>query len=259
MEVKINGDDDLNYKKIAMNADHRLDTDTLRFPLAFSSFRSGFFLLLNGASGSGKSNLLVNMLRSPNNKKLGLRKSFKKIFDNVFVVSPSLKTLKDNVFDNLKHRFETWDDETMDALDEVLDKNDELDDDDIEKTLLILDDCGSSLKGETERRFNALVKNRRHKHLSIICVTQKFKDSTTTMRANFSHFITFKPRNSLEMQSIYDEMIGQERKYMHDIMNGVFKKKYDHLLIDFTQSRGDKSGFQFYSNFRPIDFVKKII
>ena len=56
------------------------------------------------------------------------------------VVSPSLKTLKDDVFDNLKYRFDKWDDETMDALDEVLERNDELDDDEeIEKTLLILD------------------------------------------------------------------------------------------------------------------------
>ena len=149
MDVKINGDDNdpLGYKRIAMNADHRLDTDALRFPQAFQSFTSGFNLLLNGASGSGKSNLLVNMLRSQNDKKRGIRKSFKKIFDNVVVVSPSLKTLKDDVFDNLKYRFDKWDDETMDALDEVLERNDDLDDDEeIEKTLLILDDCGSMLK-----------------------------------------------------------------------------------------------------------------
>ena len=79
MDVKINGDDDpLGYKRIAMNADHRLDTGVLRFPKAFQSFTSGFNLLLNGASGSGKSNLLVNMLRSQNDKKRGIRKSFKK-------------------------------------------------------------------------------------------------------------------------------------------------------------------------------------
>ena len=259
MDVKINGDDNdpLGYKRIAMNADHRLDTDALQFVPAMRSFSSGFNLLLNGASGSGKSNLLVNMLRSQNDKKRGIRKSFKKIFDNVVVVSPSLKTLKDDVFDNLKYRFDKWDDETMDALDEVLERNDELDDDEeIEKTLLILDDCGSMLKGETERRFNNMVKNRRHKHLSIICVTQKFKDASTTHRANLTHFISFKPRNALEMESLYTEMIGQERKYMHDIMNGLFKKKYDHLLVDFTQST-NKAGFQYYSNFRPVDFVKK--
>jgi hypothetical protein len=91
-------------------------------------------LLLNGASGSGKSNLLVNILRSQNDKKRGISKSFKKIFDNVVVVPPSLTPLKDDVFDNLKYRFDKWDDETMDALDEVLERNDELDDDEeIEK------------------------------------------------------------------------------------------------------------------------------
>ena len=71
-----------------------------------------------------------------------------------------------------------------------------------------------------------------------------------------THFISFKPRNALEMESVYVEMIGEERKYMHDVMNGLFKKKYDHLLVDFTQS-DNKAGFQYYSNFRPVDFVKK--
>ena len=98
------------------------------------------------------------------------------------------------------------------------------DDEEIEKTLLILDDCGSMLKGETERRFNNMVKNRRHKHLSIICVTQKFKDASITHRANLTHFISFKPRNALEMENVYVEMIAEESKYMHDVTNGLLKK-----------------------------------
>jgi hypothetical protein len=79
-------------------------------------------------------------------------------------------------------------------------------------------------KGETERRFNNMVKNRRHKHLSIICVTQKFKDASITHRANLTHFISFKPRNALEMENVYVEMIAEERKYMHDVTNGLLKK-----------------------------------
>ena len=37
MEVVITGNDDLDYKKVEMNTDHRLDTDYLRFPYAFHS------------------------------------------------------------------------------------------------------------------------------------------------------------------------------------------------------------------------------
>ena len=38
MEIVINGDDELNYKKVEMNTDHRLDSDKLRFPYALRSF-----------------------------------------------------------------------------------------------------------------------------------------------------------------------------------------------------------------------------
>jgi hypothetical protein len=257
MEVKINGEDPLKYGKVPMNADHRLDTDKLRFPYALQSFQSGFNLLINGSSGSGKTTLLCQLLNAKNDKKNGIRRSFKKIFDNVVIVSPSLKTLKDNIFDGLKHKYKTWDEETIEQIEELLDENDDLDDDeDPQKTLLILDDCGSMLKGgEKEKMFNHLVKNRRHRHLSIICITQKFRDATTTHRGNLTHFITFKPRNEIEAISIYDEMIGQPRKYMHDILDSIFSKRYDTLLIDFTQHHGQ--GFQYYSNFRPVEFIKK--
>ena len=70
MDVKIVGDDPLAYKKVAMNCDHRLDTDASRFPMALQSFVSGFNLLINGSSGSGKTNLLVSLLKSrPDHKK----------------------------------------------------------------------------------------------------------------------------------------------------------------------------------------------
>ena len=88
MDVKIVGDDPLAYKKVAMNCDHRLDTDASRFPMALQSFVSGFNLLINGSSGSGKTNLLVSLLKSRPNHKKGLRRSFKRVFDNVIIVSP---------------------------------------------------------------------------------------------------------------------------------------------------------------------------
>ena len=259
MDIEITGEDPLNYGKIQMNCDHRLDTDKLPFPNALASFVSGFFLMICGSSGSGKTNLLISLLKTKNKQKV--RRSFKKIFDNVIVVSPSLKTLKDPIYDGLKHKFTTWDDETMDQVEALLDENDEIEDDDDdptpERSLLILDDCGSQLKGgNLEKRFDHLVKNRRHRHLSIIVVSQKYKDCTTTVRSNLSHFIFFKPRNSYEASSIQEEMLNQPQKYMPDIMDKLFTRRYDHVMVDFTQFHGQ--GFMYYSNFRPITF-KKII
>ena len=257
MDIVITGDDELNYKKIEMNADHRLDDDSLKFPYALSSFYSGFNLLINGSSGSGKTNLLINLLKARHDKKNGIRKSFKRLFETVIVVSPSLKTLKGDVFKGLKHKFNEFDEDTIEEIYEILDKNnDETDDGEVHKTLLILDDCGTMLKGGYKQQlFDHLVKNRRHKHLSIICITQKFKDASTSHRSNLTHFITFKPRNEMEMKSIYEEMVGMPSKYMHDIMGSLFNKRFNHLMVDFTQHHGQ--GFEYFSNFRKVDFVKK--
>ena len=260
MKVHVHGDDPLHYGKVKMKCDHRLDTDALRFPKCLQSLQSGFNVMINGASGSGKTNLLIQLLKCPHDRQLGIRKSLKKIFDTVIIVSPSLKTLQDNIFKGLKHKFETFDEDTLTEIDEILTRNEHSeesdDEDEIKKTLLILDDCGSMLKGGVkEKLFDHLVKNRRHRHLSIICITQKFRDASTTYRGNLTHFITFKPRNEIEATSIYDEMIGHERKYMHAILDSIFRKRFDHLLIDFTQHHGQ--GFLYYSNFRPISFEKK--
>ena len=259
MNVKIIGDDPLKYGKVPMNADHRLDTESTPFCRPLSSFRSGFFLLINGASGSGETACMTNMLKCPAQN--GKRRSFKRCFERVIIVSPSLKTLKSKIFDNLQYKFNSFDESTLQEIYNILESDDSDDDSDNsdsepKKTLLILDDCGSYLKGSLEKSFNHMVKNRRHLALSIICITQRYFDSSASSRANLSHFIQVgKPKTTKEMEAIYEELIGQPKKFMFDIMEKVFNKKHDNLMIDFTQHLGD--GFLFYSNFRPIEFTKK--
>ena len=138
-----------------MNADHRLDTDDLRFPHALQSYFSGFNLLINGSSGSGKTNLLVSLLKSRNDKKNSVRRSFKRIFNTVIIISPSLKTLKDNCFDGLKHKFTEFNEEVLEEINTILEESNEDDEDDDcdgdpnnpAKTLLVMDDIRSMLKG----------------------------------------------------------------------------------------------------------------
>ena len=101
-----------------------------------------------------------------------------------------------------------------------------------------------------------MVTNRRRLGLSIICIIQRHFDSSPSSRANLSHFIQQgKPKTAKEMEAIYEELAGLPKKYMRDVMDAAFKKKYDSLTIDFTQHMAD--GFLFYSNFRPIRFSKK--
>ena len=255
----------LDIDKISMNCDGCLGDDLVE-PL--SSFRSGFNLLIAGYSGSGKTSLLVNLLSKP--KKAGVRQSFKNLFSNIVVVSPSLHTLKNNIFKDLadEKQYTQFTEEMLDNFYLLLDKikQDELDlakqedrEPEPQYTLLILDDVASSLRKnkKLEQRFINLLQNRRHLGLggvSIISIVQSVVQVAPQHRNNLSHLITFKPKNKKEEERIYTEFVNQPQKFMDDFFNYFFQDKYDFMLIDLTLR--DSANFLFYRKYNPVTFEK---
>ena len=55
-----------------------------------------FCMLICGKSGSGKTNFLTNLLKT--GVVNGQRKGLKKMFENIVVCSPSIASLKTNIF-----------------------------------------------------------------------------------------------------------------------------------------------------------------
>ena len=255
----------LDIDKISMNCDGCLSPDLVE-PL--NSFRSGFNLLIAGYSGSGKTSLLVNLLSKP--KKAGVRQSFKNLFSNVVVVSPSLHTLKNNIFKDLadEKQYTQFTEEMLDNFYLLLDKikQDELDlakqedrEPEPQYTLLILDDVASSLRKnkKLEQRFINLLQNRRHLGLggvSIISIVQSVVQVAPQHRNNLSHLITFRPKNKKEEERIYTEFVNQPQKFMDDFFNYFFQDKYDFMLIDLTLR--DSANFLFYRKYNPVLFKK---
>jgi len=263
VEIKNNK---LDLDKIKMNCDGCLSEELVE-PL--SSFRSGFNLLIAGFSGSGKTSLLVNLLSKP--KRNGIRQSFKNLFSNIVVVSPSLHTLKNNVFKDLadEKQYKEFNEEMLDNFYELLDKIKaeeiaEAEDQDRppepQYTLLILDDVASSLRKnkKLEQRFINLLQNRRHLGyggVSVISIVQSVVQVAPQHRNNLSHLITFKPKNKKEEERIYTEFVNQPNKFMDDFFNYFFQDKYDFMLIDLTLR--DNPDFVFYRKYNKVDFNKK--
>lgn len=256
----------LDLDKIKMNCDGCLSEELVE-PL--SSFRSGFNLLIAGYSGSGKTSLLVNLLSKP--KKQGIRQSFKNLFSNIVVVSPSLHTLKNNVFKDLadEKQYKEFNEEMLDNFYELLDKIKAEEIAEAEEqdrppepqyTLLILDDVASSLRKnkKLEQRFINLLQNRRHLGyggVSVISIVQSVVQVAPQHRNNLSHLITFKPKNKKEEERIYTEFVNQPNKFMDDFFNYFFQDKYDFMLIDLTLR--DNPDFVFYRKYNKVDFNKK--
>jgi|TARA_R110002012_G_scaffold98492_2_gene236127 ABC-type dipeptide/oligopeptide/nickel transport system ATPase component len=246
MNIDEEENDKLHITKTKMNCDDKLGN----LPPPLDTMVSGSALAIVGHSGSGKTTLMASLLGS--NKKKGIRQSFKKLFDNVVIVSPSLHTISSGIFKGIsdEKKFSTFDDEALDKVDELTEE--EVDDDETNYTLLILDDVSSQLKKNRalEKRLTSLFQNRRHKQLTIWVISQKFRDIPTGIRSNLSHFITYKPKTLPEMEAIYTEMLPFSKKYMLQLFEYLFKERYSFLFVDMSMRKSPN--FEFYRKFNKL-------
>jgi len=242
---------DLHIMKVEMTCDKKICNKKgqhVAYPLMCSSH----LYLISGPSGSGKTNLILSLLRSTKKTADGNLFSYKKCFDNVVFVSPSSKTIKGNILENLD------DDKKYQHLDfDVFEKVDELTEDAIEEdkhTLLILDDVSSELRKSKPltTQLNILCKNRRHKNLSIWIISHKIIDMDPALRNNASLIFLFKPKNGKEIDIVRNEFLNINITDLRELMSYIYKTKHDFMLIDQTLRKdGD---FIIFKNFNQIDF-----
>ncbi len=252
MNIKEIKNDKLEIGKIPMSADSILKDKkgrTVAYPLMSTSF----MYLICGASGSGKTNLMINLLKNckckcKDNKD---KKTYAGMFDNIVIVSPSLHTIKenDNIFKNIDEskKFKKLNEEVFDKVDELHEED--------KHQLLILDDVSSDLKkSDILYDLNILTKNRRHKGggLSIIIIAHKLSDYPTTIRNNASLIMLFKMKSKAEEEFIYNYYINFTKQEYKELLKYVFQGKHDFLTIDCSLRQSNK--FEFFRNFNKLEF-----
>jgi hypothetical protein len=217
--------------------------------------RNGFAMALSGAAGSGKTTLLYNLTcRRP---RKGVPQGFRGLFDLVLVVSPTIGhgSMKSDEFCNLPddQRYDVLDLDTLKQLEERIRANH----DEKKNTLLILDDVGMQLKGKNDKLLSQFVLNRRHVGLSIIVLVQKWNTIPTSIRANLSHVVLFRPKTLKERTSIVDELFDIPRGKVDELFRFVYEDseldKYSFLLVDMSLVHSSK--FLYYKGFDRIEGV----
>tara|TARA_R110000868_G_scaffold167194_1_gene401478 strand:+ start:280 stop:1053 length:774 start_codon:yes stop_codon:yes gene_type:complete len=215
---------------------------------------NGFCWVLVGSSGSGKTTLLYSLMKTGIKK--GLQQGYKNIFDKIYVVSPTIgnDSIKDDPFKKLPSN-QMYKELTADSIDEIQ-KNLESNRKDNKNSLLILDDVGSELKKSKniEKKLISLIQNRRHLYTSIIILLQKFKDAPTGIRNNMSHFISFRPKNNIEQDSIISEMFKFSKEEVDDLFNYIYDAKHDFLYVDLSLQKSGQ--YIFYKNFNRLELTK---
>lgn len=212
------------------------DKDSKKIPVLFDL---AFRLLLIGKSGSGKSNLLINLLANENYP-------YSKLFDGdrIFIFSPSLKgdqkllkliQFKDIPDSNL---FEEYSDEIlMDLYDELVDDVAERyqQKEPIEHSLIILDDL--SFSGKLANRFNALSKlycNARKFQISLITLSQAYTQIAKNIRLQATGMIIFNTNNK-ELDTIESENnFLKSKKQFYDMFRSNVVERTDFLVINYS-------------------------
>jgi len=171
--------------------------------------------LIIASKGSGKSTMVINMLKSKNgyNKKL----------DNIYLFSPTARG--DSKFDELVEELESegkyHDQLTPSSLQEVLESIKSYNSNfDVKKkkrqplNMIIFDDCLAELlkRGKESTVLNHLITTARHYKCCLVFAIQRFKVSPL-LRANCDLVSVFKIKNKQELKEVLDEWSIPEDLY----------------------------------------------
>jgi len=180
-----------------------------------------FFYIINGGPGSGKTNLLLNLLTKKG-------KFFNKKFDRVYIFSPSLKTVTRAINLPEERIFDVFD---LEALQMIIDLENE--EQEKNKCLIIFDDMISNFKKNIKTMLK-LIYNRRHigGGFSVIITSQVFNKIPSEIRKACNLLICFKTTNKKEKESIYNDFVNISKDEYEKILDYCWKNKHDFLMID---------------------------
>ena len=190
------------------------------------------FTGLIGKPGSGKTSIVISWLTGKKKNKV-----FRKVFDHILLVMPesSRNSLKKNIFE--KHdpdkMFEELTSTTINTIYDMLLTSSK----ENEKTLLILDDVGASLKrNDIQTMLKRIIFNRRHLKVHIVVMLQSFTTAPLVIRKLYTNVIMFKPAKK-EFETLFEELFETKKDNAMDIMNFVYDKPHQYLFLNVDSQR----------------------
>jgi KaiC/GvpD/RAD55 family RecA-like ATPase len=190
------------------------------------------FTGLIGKPGSGKTSIVISWLTGKKKNKV-----FRKVFDHILLVMPesSRNSLKKNIFE--KHdpdkMFEELTSTTINTIYDMLLTSSK----ENEKTLLILDDVGASLKrNDIQTMLKRIIFNRRHLKVHIVVMLQSFTTAPLVIRKLYTNVIMFKPAKK-EFETLFEELFETKKDNAMDIMNFVYDKQHQYLFLNVDSQR----------------------
>ena len=240
--LKVTNDPYLSVEHVPMHTDYALDLDNDVIP------NTPFCMFLVGKMGSGKTNLLLNLMLGAQ----GGSNFYNKKFDRVFFIG-NLKTINSKTEIDLPED-QVFDDLTLDILLQI----EEAISDSDEAVLLVIDDQTANLKkkGIKDKIMN-FTYNMRHKcasgkskkktphGLHIIITAQKFNKIEKSVRVVGTHYAMFKP-STTDSKEFCDEVLSIDKDTFAAIQKLVYDEQHNFLFYNAKKSL-------FYKNFNLIE------
>lgn len=187
-----------------------------------------FFFLLIGQPGSGKSNLLINLVAREG-------EFYNKQFDRVYIFSPSMHTLGTalKIPKARLHQDVTFLPEILklSLLHKKVNPN--------YRMLLVFDDMSHIFrKSGNLREFVRMAQNRRHIGVSVMMVGQKLNKIPLELRSQADALAYFKNTNNTELKVLRDEFLpAVETPQFFELMDTVYRDRHDFLFIRLNEGR----------------------
>lgn len=226
------------------------------------SKRNGMVYCLTGSGGSGKSSLLLNMMKS--------KSQYRNKFHNIYYICPVASFLSVQ-----KHPFEKHDKVYHELTPELLnrlynelvgikenyeinkkkeDKNKQFDDNEsntsqsdedneIQYSAVIIDDFADALKEKSiSTALNKMIIKARHLCCSFFITLQSYFYCEKIIRKQLTYVTIFKPKNIEEWNSIAKELFNMNKDDALILYNYVFDAPYNHIDVDLVENK-------YYKNF----------
>ena len=200
-----------------------------------------FRMVLSGASGSGKTNLLLHLLTTGD--------IYKNYFDVIIIISPTAGKLDDSYAalaeGNPKSVIRIVNDLDPDVIEKIMDVSKKII---LEKKvhkspklLLVYDDVIGDKKFMNTKSFLHSFIASRHYNASVIICTQKFNAVPRTCRIQANSVIYFKGGNS-ERLTLAEEFCpaGYTKREMEEIIDHCTKEPYSFLFWNGQAQHGEQ-------------------
>ena len=193
------------------------------------------FLILTAPPRAGKSTWIQNCLCKKG-------KVYNRKFDKIYIVSPSLKTAKNNPFECIPED-QIENELTVDFLNRFYDEVEGSG----ERVLLLLDDVVSDIRKNkgVDKSLAKILYNRRHitadggdeaNGVSVWLTSQVYNRIPLMIRKAANGIIAFKLKNVKEIMSIYDEfVVGMTKEQFMQVLKYVYQKPYDFLFMNMDE------------------------